>query len=516
MAITYVGGKTVATAQSGNWSTSLTNLLGGSGSAPIEGDTVVAVYSVGSSSDLDIGVVTAGYVELAELYANSNYDINLSVSWKRMGVTPDTNIIFSTTGGTAYGITVAVQVWRGVDEGTTFDATSTTATGTGSGALNAPAITATTDGSVILVAGGMGGRQGAQTFTAPELLNFLTVGYNASQDSSVGLGSFAWTSGSYDPSAWGFSVTPDGTGGWAAVTMALRPAMTAAALTATSISTAVPTIGTASVAQSHNLTASSIATAAPTIQAAIIGQAHSLTAQGIATAAPTIASASLAQSHALTTVGIATGQPTIGAASISQLLELTASGIATGTPTLGSASLAQVHGLSSQGVATAQPSAGTGSISQTHMLGSQGVATSSLKVSSASAGQIHILAVTGIATGTPSIGASVAKLIHAIVAGELTTAPATVSFAQLNQLHALSAVGQATGSPTLPDTWLAQLHALVSREIKTGSVRIGKPDTRLPSVRRIATEAMSANYATKGSGPNRVTSSSGPNTLTEH
>ena len=102
----FVGGKTHAInvgSTGTSTSISLTDLTGGVASAPAENDIVVGVYAVGSTANEPIGVDTAGYTELAELHFNDTNDANLSVSWKRMGVSPDTEVTVSPTGDALAG-----------------------------------------------------------------------------------------------------------------------------------------------------------------------------------------------------------------------------------------------------------------------------------------------------------------------------------------------------------------------------------------------------------------------------
>lgn len=226
MALSFVGGKVVVFA--GTTSTTnivLTDLTGGSGSAPAAGDIVIVAYAVGAATDRTIGVTTADYTEEQELYANgTSYDSNLSVSWKKMPATPETSVTVSGTGSSFNAGAVAIHVWRGADATTSFDVAETTATGTGTGRPNPAAITPTTSGAIVIVAGAAAADAGS-AFTASELSNFFTDTSPDSEDAMVGLGSYAWTSGAFDPAAWTGGTTNAGDS-WTAVTLALRPAAT--------------------------------------------------------------------------------------------------------------------------------------------------------------------------------------------------------------------------------------------------------------------------------------------------
>ena len=231
MALSFVGGKVAIFAgTTGETSISLTDLTGGSDTAPAADDIVLIAYAVGAQADRSIGVATEGYTEEQELYANgSTYDANLSVSWKKMGGTPDTSVNVSGTGSSFNAGAVAIHVWRGQDLSTPFDVAETTATGTGAGRPNPASITPTTAGAVAIVAGAGAAGTGA-VFTASELSNFFTDTSPDGEDAIVGLGSYAWTLGAFDPVAWTGGTT-NAADSWAAVTLALRPAATSQSLT---------------------------------------------------------------------------------------------------------------------------------------------------------------------------------------------------------------------------------------------------------------------------------------------
>lgn len=227
-AIQYVGGKTWTTTGTGSTtSVSLTDLTGGLAAAPAAGDFVVVAYTIGGNGDPDRDVaVTSGYTEVADLYANSFIETNFGVFYKFMPGTPDTTVTMGTTfGAGVYGGAAAIHVWRGVNVTTPMDVTAVTVTGTGTSNPNGDPITPTTADAVILVAGGGGLNQsgGSYSHASSDLSNFQTAWVDSIIDVSVGLGSFEWTSGAFDPAAWTGGETT-GNNSWAAVTLALRPA----------------------------------------------------------------------------------------------------------------------------------------------------------------------------------------------------------------------------------------------------------------------------------------------------
>ncbi len=152
----YVGGTSgVGSGTNTTYSVSLTSLVGGIASAPAEGDLVLVVTGWVNIVDGTPGVDTAGYTPLAELYANDSRDANMAVEWKIMGATPDTSVVAvgPGIGGDFYGVATVVQVWRGADQSNPIDVTTVTATGTNGAMPDAPSITPTTAGAVILACG---------------------------------------------------------------------------------------------------------------------------------------------------------------------------------------------------------------------------------------------------------------------------------------------------------------------------------------------------------------------------
>lgn len=268
MAIQYVGGTTKNRIDGGfgGATISLTSLTGGIASAPSAGDIVIVVYSVGSTSDLSIGVTTSGYTEIVELYRDApTVDTNLSVSWKRMGSTPDTSVSVTVPASAADGSSVCVQVYRGVDATTPFDVTATTQTDPGT-SPNPPEITPVTSGALILAAGACGFYGTGMTFTASYLSNFIQIYGDDTNDTCAGIGNVAWTSGPYNPAAWTASSSPVGSSA-AAVTMALRPQTTA------SISVSVTGVSATGSVGSTNAAGSGVASAAGVSTTGSSGQA---------------------------------------------------------------------------------------------------------------------------------------------------------------------------------------------------------------------------------------------------
>lgn len=227
MAISYVGGKGAGAAGQGGGSISLTTgLTGGSGGAPIEGDLVVVTVSVGTAARAPtIAISTpSGYTPLtAQRTTATTYDTNVQTCYKVMGSTPDTAVTIPPSGNNADGIAYTIQVFRGVDPTTPMDVSPTYATGSGTNSNpNPAAITPTTAGAWIVCCGG-GAAAAGVVYTAGYLTNFLTYNGSDTNDGTVGSGYYTgWTSGSYDPAAFGGG-NANAANSWGATTLVLRP-----------------------------------------------------------------------------------------------------------------------------------------------------------------------------------------------------------------------------------------------------------------------------------------------------
>lgn len=204
MALTYVGGTTSSAVGSTgtNLTVSLTSLLGGSASAPAEGDIVIVSYATGSDVDRDLSPVTSGYTRHCDLYSGDNYDTNLWVATKIMGSTPDTSVVLPPSGHVYDAITVSVQVWRASSGNAISIYDIQTATGTNGGRPTPPAITPTRLTSIVISAGAYA-LSSTTALTSSDLSNFVSVGRNDTNCSTLGMGSFAWTSGTFTPAQFG-------------------------------------------------------------------------------------------------------------------------------------------------------------------------------------------------------------------------------------------------------------------------------------------------------------------------
>ena len=223
----YVGAasSTVLASVATNTTLSLTGLTGGSDTAPAEGDIVIVVFGIGSNGVAGAAaIVTAGYTSVVTVVANDTADLNLLVAYKVMGPTPDTEVIVGPTLDTGDGGAVIAYVWRNVNTSTPMDVAYQSTSGTNNGVPNPAAITPTTAGAVVIAIGATAYTGAGSVSNGGDLSNFVAQSSTTgSYDCWMGIGSYAWTSGAFDPAAFGGGTT-SGFACWGAVTLALRPA----------------------------------------------------------------------------------------------------------------------------------------------------------------------------------------------------------------------------------------------------------------------------------------------------
>jgi hypothetical protein len=186
-------------------------------------DLVIVALTIAGTADKSYRI--SDYTQALDNYADDTFDTNLQIGRKFMGVTPDTTVtITGGTGSTADGGAVAIHAWRGIDTTTPLDVTTQSINEINTGIPNPPATTPSTANSVILVAAGSAHNGGTDTYTAAQLANFLTVGQGGNtNDATVGLGSFDWVSGSFDPNAFTWSQTDSTSFSTISATLTLRP-----------------------------------------------------------------------------------------------------------------------------------------------------------------------------------------------------------------------------------------------------------------------------------------------------
>lgn len=187
-----------------------------------QNDVVYAFYNENSSTggDFNMAMVTAGYTELADLFADDSTNSNFGVYRKVQGAVPDTTAVFDDVSAAGdQDSNAAVIVLIGVNTTTPEDATTTTATGTDTGTPNPASITTVTANAWVLAL--IGSTEAAVSPTAPTNYSNL-VFEGTSGGLTAGATRTIAAPGAEDPGTFG------GIGGstadsWCAATVAVRP-----------------------------------------------------------------------------------------------------------------------------------------------------------------------------------------------------------------------------------------------------------------------------------------------------
>lgn len=186
-----------------------------------QNDVVIFAVHTDETSNQDLSMITTGYTELADVYANDNFDTNLGVFRKIMGATPDSSAQAET--GSATGLAVE-HVWTGADTTTPEDATTTTVTKTNGSRADPPAITTVTADAVVIAICSSAYQQTGTLSEPTGYSNLVDVGESVT--GHVMMASKAKASpGAEDPGIFnGFNNgVSDSAASGAAATVALRP-----------------------------------------------------------------------------------------------------------------------------------------------------------------------------------------------------------------------------------------------------------------------------------------------------
>lgn len=220
--ISFVGSKVAASSAAGNpWNIPLTDLTGGSDSAPQAGDLVL----VQGSARITVPGVT-GYATIQNLNVDSgNQACRAGWFWKRL-TSADTSIDVVRSSSSGEGLIYTIHVFRGVDATTPFDVSETTASSTSAIQINPPSITPVTPGAWIYLGGANGSDAGWGNIGAPSasyLSGYKSAILATSIPHAAGSGYYdAWTSGAYDGAAFTGVSQPRS---MIAIAVALKPAV---------------------------------------------------------------------------------------------------------------------------------------------------------------------------------------------------------------------------------------------------------------------------------------------------
>ena len=227
MAISFVGSAEGSAQNGGDVTLDLTTISG-----LAQNDLVIVAYSIADTGDVDhnMAMVTAGYTEVADLWADDTDQTNLGVYYKFMGASPDASAVVDGLGGANAAVTAACMAFRGVDTTTPMDVSATTATGINTMDPDPPSIstfTEATSWTVIAVGSGYAGGGTTDTYTFPA--GYTTNAVDVSQDDPTatltaltGMGYRTNPSDPENPGTMAASPVDNIAYSWAAVTMALR------------------------------------------------------------------------------------------------------------------------------------------------------------------------------------------------------------------------------------------------------------------------------------------------------
>lgn len=224
MAISFVGSAENSAANGANVTLTLP-------AGTTTNDLVIVAYGIGDNDnvDFDMAMVTTGYTEVADLFANDTQDASLGVYWKVMGATPDTTAAVDGLGGADAAVAAVCMVFRGVDLTTPMDVTPTTATAINTMHPNPPSINHNNPAGVWTVIAGASGHTlaGAGTYTFPTgyVTNAIDRGQDDDSDVTVGMGYRTNPADPEDPGVMTHSGTDSTSFAWCAATLALRPAL---------------------------------------------------------------------------------------------------------------------------------------------------------------------------------------------------------------------------------------------------------------------------------------------------
>lgn len=229
--IQYVGGLEVNGSDWTNIAHTISlsgSLTGGIASSPSAGDFCIVSYTAASTADRSgrsISNAAGEFTNLYSTYVNDINDTSITVKYKFLESPIDYDVIAGPISSSGNGVSVSIQVFRGVNTITPFDVTSVSA-GTANTALADPgSITPTTAGSVIgMFAAAARGISISTPFTSSDYDKFISTSYPGTGRSlATAFGIKFWTSGTFNAAAFG-GPSLNANDSNAYVTFALRPA----------------------------------------------------------------------------------------------------------------------------------------------------------------------------------------------------------------------------------------------------------------------------------------------------
>lgn len=210
-----------------------------------------------------------------------------------------------------------------------------------------------------------------------------------------------------------------------------------------------------------------------------VATGDSLTASPITTGSPTVGTASMSQTHSLSLSGITAGAGSVGSPALGLAIdELTTVGIVTGTPAIGVPAIGQVHDFAGSGITTSAPNVGAPDLltDGTDSLHAAPITAGQAVVGSPAIGQVHALIVFVVSAPGPVLSAPAIGQMHSLAAGRITSAaPIIAAPVPAQDIHTLIAAGIATGIPIIGQPYAGQSHSLVASGVTTANPAIGPP-----------------------------------------
>lgn len=234
MSIIYVGGQTAAGPSTNLPLTVTFALTGGTDAAPLAGDLVVVTLGLNYAAASIEGVIqnasAVDYTLAATNYGADVDDCTIRVAYRFMPGTPETSCVLDDASATnRYAYTI--HVYRNVDTSSPMDTAAVSANGANTALADPPAITPVTPGAWIQASGVGSIGSGNGLFTSAELTAFLSSVHSSGARAVVGSGYYTgWSSGAFNPAAFVYGGTDSTDSSWAAVTLALRPALSSGSL----------------------------------------------------------------------------------------------------------------------------------------------------------------------------------------------------------------------------------------------------------------------------------------------
>jgi len=158
----------------------------------LQNDLVIVGYAIGDDDnvDFDMAMVTTGYTEVSDLFANDVTDCNLGVFYKFMGATPDTSAVVDGLGGADAAVAAVCMAFRGVDTGTPMDVAAATGTSIDTFSVDLLVIDWVTAGAWTVGVGASGhtlGGTGTYTFPSGYTTDAIDRGQDDTSDCTVGM-----------------------------------------------------------------------------------------------------------------------------------------------------------------------------------------------------------------------------------------------------------------------------------------------------------------------------------------